>query len=131
MARWQMDARAAVVAFLSNTLARRRDRFVEFASRPKAQDKLLAALYHDLHECFDRRRVVDAFPDPVWRAPAWAFAPPDCFGLRYESFGDAVEDLVDSFLVISLDGRYGLHREETRVDFQLLIDAFPATGKRA
>ena len=61
-----MDPTEALTRLLSASLVRRRDRYVEFVSRPKAHKKFLNEFYHQLADCFDPRHVVAELPANAW-----------------------------------------------------------------
>jgi len=116
-----MDATQALAQFLSGALSRRRDRYVEFASKPKTQAKLLEALHHELHDCFDSAVVKQSLPERAWSAAAFLYSPEAGFGLSFGSLRLATEHLPDAFLALTQDGVFGVHREEDSIDTQLLI----------
>ena len=108
----QMDATDAIVRLLSGSLARRRDRYVEFASRPKARNKLLKDFYHQLAECFDERTLVSDLPAEAWSSAAYSYAPPKEFGVPWESLREAYKDMGEARLLVTQDGRFGIHTRE-------------------
>ena len=118
-----MDARGALIELLSRTLAHRRDRYIEFASNPKTQNKFLKEFYHRLAECFDTRKVVSELPADAWRSPAYTFKPPSTFGTRSESLRAAHQDADEAFLLVTDDGRFAIHMPEDRVDDTLFLKA--------
>ena len=124
---FEVNASQLLASFLSNALAKRRDRYAEFAVRPKTQPKLLRAFHHERLECFDQRKVVESLPESAWALPAFTFSSPSTFGLASSSLRAAYEAESDAFLIITANGRYGVHREEDLVDTELLIDLGLAT----
>jgi hypothetical protein len=119
----RMDARAALVHFLSTALAARRERYVELASRAKTQDKFLAELYHRLAGCIDARKVVPELPADAWDRPAYVFAPPDEFGTPITSLLAAHRAATDACLLITADGMFAIHVPEDHADGTLFIKA--------
>ena len=75
-----------------------------------------------LHGCFDERCLVADLPEVVWNAPGYRFSSYDGFGVAVESLRAEHPKNEASVLVISQDGRFGFHREETRLDLELRID---------
>ena len=111
-----MNSSQLLADFLSRSLAKRRDRYAEFAARPKSQPKILHALHHDLLECFDRAHVVESLPESAWNLPAYRFSSRSKFGAASSSLREAYEAERDAFLIVTQDGRYGVHREEDLID---------------
>ena len=112
-----MEPREALIAFLTSTLTKsKRDRYVGFASKHKTETKFLSAIYHDLENCFDQTKRVTSFKQPVLELPGYRFAPSNVFGEPMASIGEVCNGWDESFLVVSVDGRYGIHGPETVID---------------
>ena len=109
-----MDATEALTKLLSTSLSHKRERYVDFASRPKAQKKLLNDLYHKLIDCFDPKHIVSQLPASAWSTPAYGYAPPRTFGVRWSSLKDAILDRGsdDAYLLVTEDGLYGVYCQE-------------------
>ncbi len=112
-----MDATEALKTFLFNALVKtRRQRLINFAAKPKTQSKFLDAIYHDLEDCFDNSKRVDALPDSVVSMPGYKFQPPESFGHPIASLGDYYRGSAESYLVVTIDGKFGIYGPETFID---------------
>ncbi len=116
-----MGPSEALAEFLGKCLVFRKDRYVEFASRPKANRKFLDAIPHELEECFGQGCVVSELSSNEWASPAYIFEPIRTFGKEAASLEEAYSDLFDSVLVISRDGSCGFFRPEAHADSELLL----------
>lgn len=113
----------ALQRFLVIALSSRwRDRYVGFVGSRKNVRKFRMALPHVLHGCFDERCLVKDLPEVAWNAPGYRFSSYDGFGVVVESLRAEHSEHEASVLVISQDGRFGFHREETGLDLELRID---------
>jgi len=121
--RTTMDPTEALTRLLSASLARRRDRYVEFASRPKAHKKFLNEFYHQLADCFDPRHVVAELPANAWSMPAYSYGPPSTFGARWDSLQEAFGSISEAQLLVTEDGRYGVHTQEDCLGGPMFIKA--------
>lgn len=119
------DARNAILRFLSGALARRKERYLEFASRPKAQGKLLADFYHHFAGCFAKQAVVRELPAEAWTSVAYSFAPPKEFGIRWTTLREAYENMREAQLLVTADGRFGIHTQEDSSGGPMFIRASP------
>ncbi len=118
-----VDAQDALVAFFSRTLARRHERYVALVSRPKGQQKLLGEFYHRLWDCFEPRHVVGDLPKAAWSTPAYVYGPAPPFGARWPSLRAAYGELTEGQLLVTEDGRFGIHAQEDCSPGPLFIKA--------
>ena len=125
-----MTADETLLAFLRGCLGAKRDRVLDFVSRPKARAKFLAMLYHELPEFLDQACVVTNLPSAAWTQMALRFAPPNEFGIAVPTLRQAFDELVQPELVVTIDARYGFWGDETIVDAQILIAARPTKSAR-
>ena len=108
-----MDATEALIAFLTHAVRRhRRDRYIGFATNPKARQKILADFYHNFHDCIDPAKVVPALPRSAWQATAYSYAAPNEFGVEASSLQSAYDSNNEAFLLITRDAQYGVFCEE-------------------
>ena len=106
------EARDAILRFLSGALALRKERYLEFASRPKAQGKLLADFYHHFASCFAKQAVVQQLPSEAWSSVAYSFAPPREFGVRWTTLREGYDNMGEAQLLVTADGKFGIHTQE-------------------
>jgi len=66
-------------------LGAKRDRTIDFATRPKARPKFLDLLYHQLGGLFRPACIVGRLPDTAWAQPAYRFSPPHEFGASLQT----------------------------------------------
>ena len=114
---------ATLLTFLRGSLGAKRERVVDFVARPKSREKFLALLDHQLGALFDSRCIVRELPSAAWQSPALRFRPPADFGIPAGSLREAFDELGQSELVVTADGRYGYWRDETYVDSTVLVAA--------
>ena len=113
----------ALAAFLRGSLGTKRDRTIDFATRPKTRPKFLDLLYHQLGGLFRPACAVGQLPDTAWALPAYRFSPPHEFGASVPTLRAAHDVDGHSELVITTDGRYGYWRDEMYADAETLIVA--------
>lgn len=124
-----MNADEILLAFLRASLGDKRDRIVDFATRPKARSKFLDLLYHQLGGLFRRSCIVPQLPGVAWRQPAFRFRPRNDFGIPVSSLRAAYEEGGQNELVVTADARFGYWRDETHADSETLVIAVPADSK--
>jgi hypothetical protein len=112
---------SALQQFLERALCHHKERYLDFITRPKARNKFLQSLYHELEDCFDASRSVKSLPAVALDSPALQYQPPKDFGVPLASLREALESEDDSFLAITLDGTAGIFQPETFRDSRLLF----------
>ncbi len=126
-----MEIEATLQEFLRSTVAKsRRDRLIEFASKPKTRPKFLDLMYHDMGSLFDSSVTVEALPEEAWSQPGLAFAPPATFGAPYPTLRDAFDAHANDdtgCLIITLNGEFGAWFDHTYVDTCAFVRV-PARG---
>lgn len=122
------DSCAPLLDFLRGSLGRKRERILDFASRPRSRRKFLDLLYHELGDLLDPSCIVPALPEAAWRQPALRFRPPSDFGVAIASLRQAHQHLEHRELVITLDGRHGYWRDETFDDLEKLVVVRPTSA---
>ena len=112
-----MDAQEALETFLSRALVRsKRARVLGFIAKPKSRAKFLDAIYHDLENYLDRAKQVDSLPKSVVSMPGYKYQPPEIFGQPIPNLSEFYYGLDESYLVVTIDGKYGIHGPETYSD---------------
>jgi hypothetical protein len=109
----------ALTTFLKLALARRVDRYVEFASKPKTQKKFLDSLHHDLEGSLDPQAAVSSLPAVALDLAAYLYAPPGDFGTPIPSLRDIAESDDESCLAVSRNGRAAVYCPEAYVDSRM------------
>lgn len=116
-----MDEISALIEFLGRGLARRKNRYIDFASRPKTRKKFLASIYHDLESDLDMSACVTSLPDSILDQPAYWYSPPKQYGEPVPSLRDLFDSQDDAFLAITQDGKAGIYQPETFIDSRRLF----------
>jgi hypothetical protein len=117
-----MEPCDTLIRFLQRTLQSRwRARYIDLVSRATAQGKFLSSLHHELLDRFAPEHIVRSLPEAAWSCPAFSFSTAGGFGVAEESLRDAHNRSDDAILVITKDGGFGYHREEDRIDTEILI----------
>lgn len=115
---YSREALAALECFLSQVvLPDKRARYIDLASRPNSRRKFLNAMHHELEVHLDPAKRVDALSPALLHSPGFRFSPyDDCFGDEVDTLANVVSSHDESFLVVSTDGRVGIHGPESFVD---------------
>lgn len=111
-----MTPENALKTFLSKVLSHKKERLIGFISRPKTQQKFLNTIHHELESCLDSSMRVDSLPVKALQSKCYVFEPLNTFGKPFNSLQEAVETLQESFLAISIDGKYAVFGPETYID---------------
>jgi hypothetical protein len=119
----------ALVTFLSGTLAQRRERYVEFAGKAKTQRKLIAEFYHHFAGCLAKQAIVPALPEDAWELPAYSYGPSAEFGTPWPSLKAAYESMGEATLLVTQDGRFGIHTQEDSFGGPIFIQLRQAAGR--
>lgn len=119
-------AEQVLLVFLHGSLAAKRARVVDFASRAKTRSKFLDLLYHQLGDLVRPSSIVEQLPSLAWSQPALRFKPPAEFGAAVGTLREAHAQGGQNELVITADGRFGYWRDETYVDSEILLIAGPS-----
>jgi hypothetical protein len=116
-----MTPNEVLLTFLRRSLGAKRDRVLDFVARPKAHDKFLALLHHELGALFDPHCVVRDLPPAAWSLQALRFRPAHDFGTPVPSLRAAFDELGQAELAVTMDGRCGFWRDETHLDSRVLV----------
>ena len=111
-----MDAKQAIETFLAKALKNKKERYLGFVSKPKTQRKFLDSIYHDLQDVLDDKKKIDSLPKHVLSMSGYKFQPPNHFGEPISSISEICDSFDESFLVVTSDGRYGIHGPESYID---------------
>lgn len=111
-----MDAQEALGLFLDKALVCKKSRYIGFIKKTATRQKFLNTIYHELERSLDHTKRVSSIPKDILSKPAFIFEPPDIFGKKVSSLEEAYDNFMDSFLVISEDGSFGIHGPETFMD---------------
>jgi len=113
----------ALVRFLKDSLAERRERLIGFASSPKqrTQQKLVRLVYHELETMLKLKVQVQSLSESVWNTKAYLFCEPRYIGCEYETLTEALEgnDGNHERLAITQDGKFGCLRTEMSGDIYI------------
>ncbi len=111
-----MEAEQALKIFLDSALSSKKERYVGFVSKKKTRSKFLSAIYHELEGNLDASKKVTALPEHALAMPGYKFEPPNSFGEPITTLDAICNTSDESFLVVSVDGKYGVHGPETFID---------------
>lgn len=113
-----MNEIEAFSSFVSKALENEKSRrYLSLAGTKKGKKKILDDLCHGFESAILNKNIVDS--DSGYSSKAcYLYSGPTGFGIRYDTVLSAYEDVSmdDSWLIISDDGRYGIHRPESRWD---------------
>jgi len=111
-----MESLESLGVFLNTYLSNKRSRYLGFISKPKSQKKFLDAIYHELETSLDSSMKVKDFPSTIFEEEGFLFSPPNTFGEPISTLKEGLRKNDESFLLISKDGKYGIHGPETFID---------------
>lgn len=114
-----MTAKEAFTVLVQRSLdAAKARRYVELATSKKGQAKILDALAHDFESAILPKSVLSQVSTKICRSPCYVFNQEHGFGLVYNSFEEAYDELSanDCWLIVAADGSVGVHRPESRWD---------------
>jgi len=111
-----MEADEALICFLKGMLIEKKDRYIGFLSKEKTRYKFLNSIYHELEGILDQSKKVASLPEKAFELPCYKFVPPNTFGEKVTSLKVGSDQLIESFLLVTTDGKYAIHGPETYVD---------------
>ena len=111
-------AEEALRFFLSQAvLPDKRARYLDLISRPKSRKKFLDTFYHELEYHLDPARRVGSLSLAQLALPGYRFDHYDeALGVPEETMAAAATSMEESVLVISADGKIGIHTPESFID---------------
>ena len=93
------------------------ERLARLIATPRGKRRVLETLSHDFSAAISKE---SATPDKqvFWSQECFVFRPPQTFGDKRESFAVAYDELsaTDAWLIVSTDGKFGMHRPEGKWD---------------
>jgi len=116
-----MQALVALEVFLSRALCHRRERYIEFAKKPKTRKKFLDAIYHDLERDLDPAYFVESLPSEISLSSGYVFQAGGQFGAPLLSLEELIASHAESCLAVSTSGQAGIYCPETHIDSRRYI----------
>jgi hypothetical protein len=113
--------RQFVARVLVPAKAERLDRLI---GTPRGNHKALETMYHHFIAWL-KPELATPKRQQFWSQECFVFRPPRTFGERRTSFAVAYDELstTDSWLIVSADGKFGIHRPEGEWDQERTIAA--------
>lgn len=115
---YSTEAQAALRFFLSHVaLPDKRKRYLDLISRPNSRRKFLNTVYHELELHLNTAMRVESLSPRMLRMSGYRFQPyDDVFGDPVGTLASVVASFDESFLVVSADGKVGIHGPESFID---------------
>lgn len=111
------EAEVALRFFLSHVaLPDKRARYLDLIGRPTSRRKFLRTVYHELESHFEPAKRIAALSTTMLRLPGFWFQLGVTFGEPVNALADIISSQEESFLVVSADGRVGIHGPESYID---------------
>lgn len=112
------ESEAALRFFLNHVVrAGKRARYLDLIARSTSRRKFLDTLYHELESHLDTAKRIDVLSPEMLRMSGFRFQPGgDRFGEPVDSLANVVSSFDESFLMVSTDGRVGIHGPESCVN---------------
>ncbi len=111
-----MESMESLGVFLKIYLSNKRSRYLGFIAKPKSQKKFLDTIYHELEGSLNSSMKVKELPSAVLEDGGFLFSPPNTFGEPVSALKEGLRNNDESFLLISRDGKHGIHGPETFID---------------
>ena len=109
----------SLTTFLANSLGKRQERHISFASKKKTRAKFLNALYHDLEKDFGSHGLVAKLPPHILESPGFLFTASGSFGQSVGTIREVLDSPIDAFLIVTYSGLAGVYGPETFIDSRL------------
>lgn len=112
-----VEAEKALRFFLRHVaLPAKRARYLDLISRPSSRRKFLDMLYHKLECNLDPSKSVKKLSPEALSMPGYRFGYCDMFGEPVDLLAAVCASDDESFLVVSIDGKFGIHGSESYID---------------